>query len=590
MIKRVLLLIVALCAVAAGVIALAAPASAAVTVSPQPGTPTASYKTQLSFRGVAPDALGTIRVTGSRSGEHRGEVRAHSDGQGASLVFERDFRRGESVLVQTNLEVTGARADGDYRFKVAGLGNASAIVVAPEPPTKLGRGERDRFQSRRDLSPPSTSLATRSEGIAPGLIFINARNRTARGQQGPMIVDDEGDLVWFRPVGGRNRAMDFRTQEYQGRPVLTWWQGAARQGAGSGEGVIMDSAYKTVGRVRAGNGYRSDLHEFRLTPEGTALITIYNPISRDLSSLGGSSDGMLVDGIVQEIDIATGLVLFEWHSIGNVALADSYSKPVRSSTIQYDYFHINSIAPDADGNLLISARGTWAAYKLDRRTGGTIWQLGGKRSSFKMGEGTRFAWQHDVERRGDGTISLFDNQSAPPVGKRSRALILSVDENARQVELVRAFEHPRGLLAANQGSIQTLPNGNLFVGWGPQRRYSEFTPDGTLVFDGYSSPANDHYRAERRPWSGRPENGPSITAKRRRAQRTAVFASYNGATGVASWEVLAGATPEALAPASTARRTGFETAISVPSAGPYFAVRAKDAEGQVIGTSKTERR
>ena len=263
---------------------------------------------------------------------------------------------------------------------------------------------------------------------------------------------------------------------------------------------------------------------------------------------------------------------------------------MRNPAVQYDYFHVNSISPDTDGNLLVSARGTWTAYKIDRATGAILWRLGGKRSSFRMGPGTRFAWQHDVERRADGTISLFDNEAAPPVGKRSRALILSVDENAGQVSIARAVEHPRGLLAANQGSVQTLPNGNLFVGWGPQRRFSEFTPDGRLVLDGATSLANDHYRVMRLPWTAQPETAPSLAAERRAAARTAVFASYNGATDVASWEVLAGPTAAALTPVATAARTGFETAIPVPAAGPFFAVRARDAAGRVLGTSKAERR
>lgn len=561
-----------------------------MTVSPAPNTPTASYKTNLSFRGAAPSELGTVRVTGSRTGRHAGRLRAHSDGKGASFVVTKDFRRGERVTVSTGLDITGASA-GDYSFKVVGLGNASAISVGVFPETAAGAGPRRRFRSRPDLIPPATSIQRRPAGVGPGEIFINSRNRTARGQQGPLILDEAGELLYWRAVGNREKVSDVRVQSLRGKPVMTYWQGAARQGGGSGEGVVLDTGYRQVARVKAGNGYRLDLHEFQLTPQGTALVTVYNPISRDLSSLGGSSRGRVVDSVVQEIDLQTGLVIFEWHSIGSVGLTESYSRPMKNAALYFDYFHINSINADTDGDLLISGRDTWAVYKLDRETGRIVWRLNGKKSDFKMGPGSRFAYQHDAERRADGTLSVFDNSAAPPVAKESRGLILAVDEAARSVRLVRAFTHPRKLLAANQGSMQTLPNGNVVIGWGSQRAYSEHAADGRFLFDGRLSTANDTYRAYRQEWSALPRDGrPAIAADARGASRTAVHASFNGATEVASYEVLAGRSRTGLAPVGTGRKAGFETAISAPSAGPYFAVRARDAGGAVLGTSKVVRR
>jgi Arylsulfotransferase (ASST) len=577
-----------LAALVGGSFAAASPAAAAVTVSPQPGTPTASYRTQLSFRGLAPGQVRGIRVTGSRSGRHTGRVRAHSDGQGASLVFGTAFRRGESVLVETSLDIAGARG-GDYRFKVAATGNASKIVFVRLPPTRLGAGLRDRFHSRPDLAPPAVSITRDPRGTAPGQIFLNGRNRTGRGQQGPMIVDDRGDLLWFRPTASR-KATDVRVQEYRGAPVLTFWEGLATQGAGSGEAVIADQAYKTVARVRAGNGYRLDLHEFRLTPRGTALVTIYNPLSRDLSSLGGSSRGKVVDAIVQEIDVKTGLVLFEWHSLGRVGLTESYDKPARSSTLYFDYFHLNSVAEDTDGNLLISGRDTWAVYKVDRGTGEIMWRLNGKKSDFKMGAGAEFAYQHNVQRRADGALSIFDNSAAPPVRKESRALVVSLDEKAKQATLVHAYTHPPGLSAANQGSVQTLPNGDVFVGWGSQRAFSEFTPDGRLVFDARLSAANDSYRVARHEWVGHPSGPPRAAVERRSRGRTAVFASFNGSTEVARWSVLGGDGPRRLKPLVTAPRRGFETGIPLSTAPRYVVVRALAADGRTLGTSRAYRR
>ena len=176
-----------------------------------------------------------------------------------------------------------------------------------------------------------------------------------------MILDNDGQPVWLCPVRGEEKdAMDFKVQRYRGEPVLTWWEGV-HTGYGQGDYLILDNSYREVARVRAGNGYDGDHHEFLITPEDTALLTIYHKVPMDLSSVGGPKDGTVLDGIVQEVDIETGEVLFEWHSLEHVGLDES--------ELRYDYFHVNAIDVDHDSNLLISSRNTSAVYKVDRRTG-----------------------------------------------------------------------------------------------------------------------------------------------------------------------------------------------------------------------------
>jgi hypothetical protein len=213
-----------------------------------------------------------------------------------------------------------------------------------------------------------------------------------------MILDDRGQLVWF---GKYTSARDFRVQRYRGRPVLTWWEGTVVAGHGVGEYVIFDDSYHEIARVRAGNGYRGDLHEFLITPHGTALLTSYAPATADLSAVAGPEAGAAWDGIAQEIDIETGEVLFEWHSLDHVGVEESYVHPPDDPAYAYDYFHINSIDVDHDENLLVSARNTWTVYKIDRESGRVLWRLGGKKSDFEMGEGTRSALQHDARRHED---------------------------------------------------------------------------------------------------------------------------------------------------------------------------------------------
>jgi hypothetical protein len=126
------------------------------------------------------------------------------------------------------------------------------------------------FRSRPDLAPAAAELTTRARDTAPGYIFLAIKE--GAGEHGPMILDDNGQMVWF---GKHPQARDFKLQYYRGRAVLTWWEGAVVEGHGEGEYVIFDDSYREVRRVRSGSGYHGDLHEFLITPENTALLTAY---------------------------------------------------------------------------------------------------------------------------------------------------------------------------------------------------------------------------------------------------------------------------------------------------------------------------
>jgi hypothetical protein len=449
------------------------------------------------------------------------------------------------------------------------------------------------FRSRPDLRPPVVHVTTHARGTTPGFVFIAPKLRVA--QAGPMILDDDGHVVWFKPLdtGG---VTDFRVQRYRGQPVLTWWRGRAPPHARNGFYVIYDDTYRKIADVHAGNGLVGDIHEFRITPRDTALITVYHRHRVDLSPLGGPKDGLIYDGIVQELDIATGRVLFEWHSWPQVGLRESYATPLKvrpgRTTGPFDYFHVNSIDVEPNGNLLVSARNTHAVYEIDRSTKKILWRLGGKRSDFRLGPGARFAWQHDARRQPDGTITLFDNGATPAVEKFSRVLVLRVDEASRKATLVRSYRHPRRLLSPYEGNAQFLPNGHVFVGWGSNPDYTEFDERGRVVLDGSfgrqgGAPGTeaDSYRAYRFDWAGRPTDSPRVVVRGGRA-----YVSWNGATEVDRWEVLAGATAQQLGRVRTVARKGFETAIQMPAGGAYVAVRALARNGQVLGTSAALRR
>ena len=466
--------------------------------------------------------------------------------------------------------------------KTSAVQAATTTQAAAPPPART-------YHSRPDLKPPLVRIRTPAHDTAPGYVFIAPKMVVA--QAGPMIMDNRGEVVWFKPLNTRG-VTDFRVQHYRGKPVLTWWRGhVSNVGVGDGWYVIYDTSYRPVAEVRPGNGLVGDVHEFLITKNDTALFTVYHRLAVDLSSVGGPKKGSIWDGIVQEVDIATGRVLFEWHSYPQVGITESYAPPPKASAgakaAPYDYFHVNSIDMEPGGNLLVSARNTHAVYEIDHKTKKVIWRLGGKKSDFTIGPGTRFAWQHDARRQADGTITIFDNGAAPPVEKFSRVLVLRANATTKKATLVRSYHHPQRLLAPFEGNAQFLPNGDIVVGWGAQPYVSEFARSGALLFDVYFGQGKppgkdaDTYRAYRFPWHGQPRDRPVVVV----AGDTA-YSSWNGATEVTRWQVLAGPAAGQLQPLQTIAKNGFETPIRLTKSAAFYAVKALGRDGKVLGTSE----
>jgi hypothetical protein len=350
---------------------------------------------------------------------------------------------------------------------------------------------------------------------------------------------------------------------------------------------MANSQYNTIETIKAGDGLQADLHELVLTSAGTALITAYQTTTTNLSSLGGSRKGLIYAGHAQEIDLATGKVLFDWDSLSHVAPDESYlgvpSGPEKGTPM--DYFHINSIQVLQNGNLLISGRNTCALYQVDRSTGKVVWRLNGKKSNFTMGAGSKFYWQHDAVPHANGLMTVFDDAATPPEEKQSRGLLLSVDASSQHVSLKQAYLNPAGFLAANQGSVQLLADGRVLVGWGNQPYFSEFAPDGTLLMDGQLPLNVQSYRAFTYDWTGKPSEPPQVAVRADPAGGFMVYMSWNGATEVQRWMVLAGTVASRLEPVGSQDWADFETAIAVNSGGPKFCAVALDGQGKELGRS-----
>lgn len=455
------------------------------------------------------------------------------------------------------------------------IGVVVAIIACSASSATTATDRQHRvYVSRPDLKPQKVKVLKNTGKIAPGYVFIAPKKEAL--QDGPLIVDNGGNVVWFLEQPGG--VTDFRAQRFRGKPVLTWWRGRSEDGARLGRYSIYDSSYRLIKSVRPGNGLAGDMHEFMITPQNTVMMTLSNRVR--------VKGRRVLEGAFQEIDLLTGRVVFEWHSIDHVQLTESYYKLPKDPSRTFDYFHINTVERDHDGHYLTSARNTHTIYKIHRRTGKVLWRLGGKRSDFELGKDVRFGWQHDVRRHANGTLSIFDNAAAPKLRKQSRGIILRLDMKRMRATLLRSFVHKPPIVAVDQANFQRLPNGNWLIGWGHEPWVTEFGPRGKMLWDAtFGRGRVDSYRAYRFPWVGRPKERPAAVLK-----DGSVYVSWNGATEVVRWQVLGGEKRDELKPLVTVRKTGFETRIALPRPVEFVAVRALDRKARGMARSVILRR
>ena len=462
---------------------------------------------------------------------------------------------------------------------VAGCGSNAHAKSASSPAA-------ESLHTLAGFQPPAlaiTHAATR--GVAPGLLFL-AEKGGASKPGGPVIADNRGRILWYLQLDHPLEATDFRTQTYRGKPVLTWWQGTiSKAGIGRGEYEVYDRSYRKIATVKATKGLDGDLHEFQFTPRGTAYISIYHEVPADLTSVGGPRDGWVYDSVIQEIDVATGKVVFEWHSLDHVPLTESLQaghEPAKHATKKrpLDYFHVNSISDAPGGRILVSGRNTSAVYLL-ARDGSIVWRLGGKRSDFGPPAAVKFRFQHNARLHPGNVLTLFDNGAIPKVEPYSRPLELKLDLKSKRASIVKAFVHPLKISSPFEGNLQLLPDGGALVGWGGVRKVTEFTPAGKVRFE-VKLPFGDTYRGYRLAWNGNPGGKPAIAV-----DAGHVYASWNGRLGIDHWDVLGGADAGHLVKVATHAWTGLETDIALPDPPHTVAIRAVDAAGRVLGVSDT---
>jgi hypothetical protein len=387
---------------------------------------------------------------------------------------------------------------------------ATALTVIPL--ALAGAAPAGAAPATSPTSPPPVTILTNGVSNKGGDFFISPFGDASTYQNGAEILSPQGNVVWFHQAPAGEEDSDFRVQRYNGQRVLTFWEGTGLGGLASGTDYIYNSNYQQIATVTAGNGYNADGHEFLITPWNTALVLIYTTAQANLTSIGGPANQTVIDGIVQEINISNGQVLWQWNSADHVPYSQSEQPLPASASSPWDWFHINAVKVARDGNILIDGRDTWTTYKVSHATGDIIWQLGGKDSSFTLHAAPGqtldqaselFAWQHDPEQVGPNEYTFFDNESSGIAQlPYSRAIVVKINQRKLTATIIRSYNQPEGLVAASQGNAQTIGHDAVVVGWGALPYFSEFSKSGSLLFNAQFPAGVNTYRAYRFRWPG----------------------------------------------------------------------------------------
>ncbi|KAJ5669870.1 hypothetical protein N7462_010940 [Penicillium macrosclerotiorum] len=513
---------------------------------------------------------------------------------------------------------------------------------------KYAHGFRGAFPLQRylsaDVSGPILNYWRRSKICEDGKYTILAPRGDSIRHPGPMILDQEGHLVWFKEL---HTTYNANVYTYKGERYLTFWVGDdSIRGHGDGIYYMLNSHYEEVYKIKGASGLPADLHEFQITHDDTAVFAVYETRPMDLREVGGPEEGWIYDGVFQEVDVETNELLFQWRASehfsfneierGREGNGESHDTP-------WDFFHLNSVDKDWRGNFLISSRYMSCLAYIDGKTGDVIWKLGGKQNSFKDlsdGAATNISWQHharfhvEYDTNTTRAISIFDNASrgvgAPE--NPSRGLFIMINEEEMTVSVLQEFWNPQMISSQSQGSVQVLENGNVLVGYGYDAAWTEFSADGEALCEVNFGPQNGFgkghtisYRVFKQDWVGLPLTKPSVALS-----DTAAAVSWLGATEVATWVLQGSLAPETddeteedignitswseQGPSdgkgkhisdrrianpdaadegyefiSAVPKTGFETSISIPPDALYTRLRivALDKTGGFLGATKS---
>ncbi|MEP7235933.1 MAG: aryl-sulfate sulfotransferase [Ignavibacteriota bacterium] len=468
-------------------------------------------------------------VKASASGDHPGKVTVSDDNQ--TIIFKPDspFSLDEAVEAQLILPRDENVAPINFNFRISPLSDSEQwyrlnLLKAAE------KAQLDAFTKKQpqvnakpsmqffplDTLPPLFPKIVidvlDAANVAPGNVFLAPTSANCI-----TIVDNAGIPQFVRDIRP-NGADDFKL-ESGGRVSYFKLEKIIPQGnLFQGTVYILDDHFQEIDQYQCGNGYFTDDHDFRLLPDGHALMMAYDAQDMDMrvvtGNSGASKKATVIGCIIQELDLQKN-VIWQWRTWDHLQITDVANLDLTSpNRTLVDYAHLNSIELDTDGNVIASFRAMDNIIKIKRDSQGkVIWRWGGKDNTINyftfLGDTLKFSAQHDARRLPNGHITIFDNGNYHTTQwgdgsyhdtSFSRAVEYELDENNLTARAVWQYRDLPYSFAS--GNTQRLPNGNTFIGLGAQALPNavEVTPDGKKVFQ-LSLPDNPYnYRSFRYEW------------------------------------------------------------------------------------------
>jgi hypothetical protein len=429
----------------------------------------------VTLNEVFSQGIASFAVSGSHSGLHKGSVKYSVDRSTIIFKPETSFDLNEHIQVT----LTATTGDGGpvldtFSFQTVRTMIDPRLAVLTDDPVTSGIGSSTHHKPTPNapLDGWSGLVNIFNSNPTPGKVFFSL---SAGPLSGLIILDELGGLITLAPITGT----DFLLQP---NGEMTYFDGI-------GTDYGLDSSLNVVDSFTCTNGYASDAHELIVQKDGGYTILGVTLTDADLSKEpGGSSNAIVQGNVIQTFDSGRNLV-FEWRGIDHYDPTDALD--INFTVQPVDFEHANSIDIDSAGNYLLSNRHLSEVTKINGHRGDMIWRFGGTHNEFtSVNDTLGISYQHCARFLPNDHILLFDNGNLHAV-PQSRAVEFSIDTIARKDSLVWQYRHDPPISSTACGSVQRLPNGNTFIGWGiqiggpllPTEASTEVQPNGTVVSD-----------------------------------------------------------------------------------------------------------
>jgi len=413
---------------------------------------------------------------------------------------------------------------------------------------------------------------------APGYLFLT----NLEGPPYLMILKNDGTPYYYERLQNPSAEFKAHPNGFLSRTL--------RDRYGIPEGyIIMNENFQILDTVQAAMGYRSDIHESQILPNGNSLIIAISTRTVDMSQIvpGGKTAAIVTGNHIQEFDSLKQLV-FNWECWDHFDIEDAKHIDLKANTL--DYVHMNSIDIDYDGHYLISSRHLSECTKINRQTGEIIWRLGGVNNQFNFPNDTvMISYQHDIRsiKGKPDHYTIFDNGNHHEY-EFSRVVEYQVDTADMTATKIWEYRFLPDKYSKSMSNAQRLENGNTFMNWCQEDlpKAIEVTPDGEIVYQANFSDRFRSYRSFRFEWNGKLLT-PKLIAEKY-PERVRLLFNQFGDTTVNYYRIYCGTNPDSLSFIDSTQNTWMDITDLYDSTYVYFRASSIHDDGSESSLSKMD--